>query len=274
MRLCRLKMSEGISVPMKIVWFTGFGVSLQCLVIQLFLYAVLPSSRKLDQKILTQLTIARLGNIIFEYLVLVGHTYDPNVRDAIFALYMQTDAALICWMFVFTKNLYEKVILVFSLKKISFALVSVSIWLLTLPVGILCPLFLNKRDSNEFDIFYEVYAIVKFVILCMNLLFFCRIFYVAISRRNDRDLSGLLRTCLVSFNLVCITSLQVLITDLTSFFSENLVMLNQAFSIINSFQVFPITVIFVILSKPLDESLMNTIVLKLKALIFTDQSYV
>lgn len=257
---------EELNLVYKVFWLIGTALSVQCLLIQFFLYAVLPSSRKLDQKILTQLTLARLANVILEYFVMNGSSTDTKIRDALFALYFQTDAALVCWMFVFTKNLYDKVILVFALKKISFVLVSVSIWLLTLPVGLLCPLFLNVDSDKNFDTFYFVYSIVKFIILFLNLIFFCRIFWVAISRRTDRDLKGLLRTCAVSFILVCITSLQVLLTDLTAFFAdENMEMLNYAFSVLNSYQVLPITVIFVILSKPINESIRKTIVLKLKS---------
>lgn len=252
----------------KIFWLIGFSVSVLCVLIQLFLYVILASSRKLDQKILTQLTVARLGNVIVEYFVMGGTSDDPKIRDTVFALYIQTDAALIFWMFVFTKNLYDKVVLVFSLKKISFVLVSVSIWLLTLPIGLLCPLLLSIHDGRGFNTFYFVYGIVKFIILSMNLLFFCRIFWVAISRRPERDFKGLLRTCVVSFILVSITSLQVLLTDLTTFFAkDHEALLSFAFGVVNSYQVLPITIIFVILSKPGTESIRKTIVSKLKGLM-------
>lgn len=264
-----------------VFWFLGISFSVVCLLAQMFIYIVLPLSRKLDQKILTHLTVARLLNSIIEYLILrLKTTSLPILRDVIFAVYLQTDTALFCWMFFFTKILYFKMVQeVFAMNdKISFILVSVTIWLGTLLIGILCPVFLNidlhnrknGRDTKHFVMFYDVYGIVKFIILTINLLFFCRIFWVAMKMKTERDVNvkGVLKTCLVSFILVSITSLQVLLTDFSSYFLNKYEQLNLDFKVINSFQVLAITTIFVILTKGIcKDSLGKTLILKCQRLM-------
>lgn len=260
-----------LDLTYKISWFTGMGLSLLCVFIQVYIYIVFPSSRKLDQKLLTQLTAARLANTILEY-VAMQIPYHPIFTNISLALYTQSDAALICWMFVFTKNLYDKVVLVFPMQNTNFVIVSVAVWILTLPIGVLCPFFIEKDRQtnlqfNYFKTFYDVYALTKFIILSFNLLFFCQIFIVAMNRRKFSDKKGFLRICFVSFILVSITSIQVFLTDLWSYFGGNSkVKLHIIFTVINSYQVLAITVLFVVLSKGTSESVRKKIVLGFKRL--------
>lgn len=134
-------------------------------------------------------------------------------------------------MFEFTKNLYNKVTDVFASNNIiRFMLVSVIISIL------LNIYFCNKNKSivtNEFGFFYKVYGILKFIILAVNLLLFGRILWMAIGKITD-GVIGILKICIVSFILVCVTSLQVLFTD---FFLHKYDTLEQALCVINSYQV-------------------------------------
>lgn len=228
------------------IWISGIVLSTICLILQLVLFKILPRIRKIDQKILTQLTVARLLNTLLEFIM--SHMlFNLYTRDIIFALYLQTDAVLVCWMFIYTKNLYDKVVLVFALQKWNFVHLSLLIWLLTIPIGVLCPVFLILEYFTEY---YKVYAWLKFIILTVNVLFFCKIFYVIITRskKSNRNFTDIIKTCVISFILVCITSIQVFVTDILSYLeaSDNV---TDPFCIINSFQVLAVTIIFLILAK-------------------------
>lgn len=229
----------------KYIWLTGIALSTLCLILQLVLFKIRPQLRKMDQKILTQLTVARLLNSILEYLMTCG-VFNLYTRDVTFALYLQTDIVLVCWMFVYTKNLYDKVVLVFALQKWNFVILSVLIWILTIPLGVLCPVFLMLGYFTEF---YQAYSLLKFAILTVNVLFFCRIFYVIINRskNSNRNFTEILKTCIISFILVCLTSLQVFVNDILSFLEVNIT--TNAFCVINSFQAIAATIIFLILAR-------------------------
>lgn len=240
-------MSELVTIEITIFWLIGITITAICLILQLVLFSLIPSCRKLDLKILTQITIARLINTAFEFIIMKDLVYSTWTLFASNLLYSHSDCALVCWMFLFSKNLYDKVVQVFTTKKMTFALKSVIVWLITLPVGVLFPIFtFNGMFSNDYSylsILYKSYAILKFVILIVNLLFFCRIFYVAITRRISGNNQGVMRTCVISFILVSISSLQVLLTDFLSYFGHHLVTI--VFSVVNSYQVLLVMVIFV-----------------------------
>ena len=229
------------------IWITGIILSSLCLMLQVILFITKPKIRKIDQKMLTQLTVARLMNTILE-MMLINFIFNKYTKDLTFALYTQTDAVLICWMFVYTKNLYEKLVLVFVLRKWNFTVLSLMIWILTIPVGLLCTLFLSLF-VEYFGVFYKVYAWIKFITLTFNVLFFVRIFYVIVtSRHSERNFSEIIKTCVISFLLVCITSLQVFINDSLSYLDVSKSFRN-ALCIINSYQVLAVTIIFLILTK-------------------------
>ncbi|KAF9823397.1 hypothetical protein SFRURICE_006610 [Spodoptera frugiperda] len=213
--------------------YVGIAISSLCLILQLVLYIIRPKIRKLDQKILTQLTVARLINSIMELLMTYQY-FNDYTKDLVFALYFHTDAALISWMFVFTNNLYEKVVLVFVIKKISFLILSLLVWIIAVPIGVLCPVSLV---NDFFFDYYKVYSWLKFVVLTVNLLFFGRIFYVIATRnqQTNRNMKDIVKTCIISFVLVCMTSLQVFINDILSYLE--MTTLSNIFSLINNFHV-------------------------------------
>lgn len=255
-----------------VFWLGGITTSSVCLLIQILLYVVVPSSRKLDQMILTQLTIARMGKDIDNFVMMALQINDLEVLCAhvTLGLNLLTDAAITFWMFIFTKNLYDKVIQVFTLRETNFVVLSVCVWLLTVPIGIVCPVFLsfNFRYCN---IFYIAFVVIKFIILSINFMFFCRIFWVIINLKTDRDLKRLIKTCVVSLILLLITSLQaiveVMFVDVSTYFFVLIKYkdLGHTFKIINSYQVLAITAIFIVLSRdPQHDSIKKTLVVKLK----------
>uniref|UniRef100_A0A2H1WAB5 SFRICE_023168 n=1 Tax=Spodoptera frugiperda TaxID=7108 RepID=A0A2H1WAB5_SPOFR len=225
------------STPELCIRIVGIAISSLCLILQLVLYKIRPKIRKLDQKILTQLTVARLINSIMEMLM-TDQYFNDYTKDLVFALYFHTDAALISWMFVFTKNLYEKVVLVFVLKKISFLILSLLVWIIVIPIGVLCPVSLVV---DFFLDYYKVYSWLKFIVLTMNLLFFGKIFYVIATRnqKTNRNMKDIVKTCIISFVLVCMTSLQVFINDILSYLE--MTTLSNIFCLINNYQVIPAT---------------------------------
>lgn len=264
-----------LDTPSQILWLGGIVSSAVCISLQIFLYVVLPSSRKLDQLILTQLTIARMGNVIDNYVMISLQINDLSVLCAhiTLGLHLLTDSTITFWMFIFTKNLYDKVIQVFTLRETNFVLLTVCIWVLTLPIGIVCPLFLSI-NYTYCNIFYYSYVVVKCIILLINFLFFCKIFWVIVTIKTDRDLKRLLRTCVVSLMLLFITSLQALVevmfVDVTSYFLLLIKFkdLGYTFKVLNSYQVIAITAIFVVLSRDTQHnSIQKTLVMRLKKIM-------
>lgn len=228
------------------LWLIGILVSLLCFAGQCLLFILRPKIRKLDQKILAQLTVARCVNTLTEFLI--GNlVFTKHSRIVVFALYFQSDAVQISWMFVFTKNLYDKVVQVFILQNWNFIRLSILIWVLTITIGVIGVLLIS---TDYFYYYYKTWAVTKFIFMLVNLLFFGNVFYVIYKRTTNinRHFIDIVKTCVISFLLVCVTSLQVLLTDLTSFFSENN-LISNIFCIINSYQVVAITIVFVVLVK-------------------------
>ncbi|PZC82211.1 hypothetical protein B5X24_HaOG211019 [Helicoverpa armigera] len=239
--------SESFRWPSNIencIWIVGLGLSVQCLIIQVLLFVGLPRVRKMDQKILTQLTAARLINNIMEFLI-SNMIMNEYTLDVTFALYLQTDLVMICWMFVYTRHLYEKVVLVFTLHKWNFILLSVLIWTIMIPSGVLCPITLML---GYFQQYYNLCAGLKFIVLAANIVFFCRILHVMVSRSRvcERNVSDIIKTIVITLLFVFLTILQVLVNDILSVF--NVQSATDVFFIINSYQPLVATILFVMLS--------------------------
>lgn len=241
--------NEHLTEGVVATWFTGISLSVVCIITQLSLFYYRKEVRKIDQKILTQLSVARLMNTIVEYLSADTEHVANNspVKTTLITFYVQSDAALICWMFIYTKNIYDKVVQVFFLEKWSSLRLSLVIWFGSLPVGLLYPLFIKRNIAEDY---LKAYNIIKFLTLSVNLLFFCKIFYVIAIKHstNSVNFGRLLKSCVISFLLVCITSLQVALTDWLSFYIKDS-MIATTFCVINSYQVLAISIIFTILSK-------------------------
>lgn len=156
---------------------------------------------------------------------------------------------------------------VFALNKTSFVLISVLNWVLTVPIGVMC-FMLMIIDPNYYGLLYYMYAFVKFIILALNLLIFCRLFWEVIKKNTESDANkkSMLKTCAVSFVLLCVLGVQaflqlVLLLGLVSYFTVYAEQIVFVYLIMNSFQVVAITTIFVILTKAsCDDSLWKTVI--------------
>ncbi|XP_063624664.1 uncharacterized protein LOC134796397 [Cydia splendana] len=256
----------------KTPWLLGIAVSAVCLILQLLVLILIPNARKYDEKVLVQLTIARIVNTVCEFLISFENLEQGLFNDVVYGLYFQSDFALVSWMFIFTKNLYDKVVLVFVYEKIRLRIVSCLVWFLTLPVGVLCPVLLTYY-KEYWNIFYKSYSQVKFFMLLLNALIFVEIFHVACKIGVDRtkNVKHLVKTSVIAFILVCITSAQVLITDLLSYFIVGHEDIIYTFCVVNSFQTFAITIIFIILAgkKLKTDSIVVVILFELKKLLST-----
>lgn len=251
------------------LWLVGLAVSLLGLLSKIVLFLLIPKCRKFDEKLLFQLTLARTLNTSCEYHIMcIPFDYSTTiVKDVVFGLYIQTDFVLVLWMFVFSKNLYNKVVLVFGVDRPSLVLTTALIWTVTLPVGALCPFLLK---IGYFSMYYNVYAHLKLLITVVNALIFVKIFNVAIRRGStaSRNTKDLVKTSIVAFILLCITSLQVLVTDILSFYYYQYTMLVNLFCVVNSYQVIAISVIFVILTKSQTRgSVLKSMSMKLREIV-------
>lgn len=232
------------------IWLTGIAASCLGLLLQTFLLVLISSCRKFDEKVLIHIAVSRTMNTICEYY----YTYhimgpEPSIfYEPALVLIFHTDLMIACWMFVFTKNIYNKVVLVFSNHNWSVYAVAISIWHLTLLIGLI-NLFILKIFPQYYEHFYNAYCIAKFLIAIINIGLFLRIFAVVATRgpSTGRSLKDVIKTSVMAFTLVLTNGIQVLTTDLLSFFIGYHEILINIFFVINSFQVIPVTAIFLIL---------------------------
>lgn len=254
-------------------WLIGIGVSFVGLLVQLGLFVVVPNSRKFDEIILCQMAIARTLYTVCEYnIMFYFQYYGYIVKNAIFVLYFHSDVVLLCFMFIFSKNLYNKVVVVFPLQSYNLMVTTVVVWTVPLIVSLLCPFLINIHDEY-FQIFYNVYAHVKFFTCILNALVFIEIIRVAFSRsatNNTRNVRDFLKTSLIAFVLVSVTSLQLLITDIISYYYKQILsqLLVLIFCVINSYQVVALTgILFVLVRSKMNDSIVRLISIKLDDLM-------
>lgn len=149
---------------------------------------------------------------------------------------------------------------------------TVLVWTVTFPIGLICPILMklemtysNSAEFKYLNIAYMDYSIVKVMILVINLYLHGVIFKEAVMKGN------ILKTCLVSFALANITSAQtmaqIIVSDLQFEITYPDVLYPDValvFSVINSYQIIPITAMFVMLvQNQSKESLTKLIVRKL-----------
>ncbi|OWR48358.1 hypothetical protein KGM_205462 [Danaus plexippus plexippus] len=256
------------------LWLIGISVSLVGLLIQSFLFIMVPGCRKFDEIILTEMTTSRLLYTTCECYIMFYVQYNGFiVKTVLLVLYIHTDITFVVLMFVFTKNLYNKLVVVFPLPTYNIVLTSVTTWLTPFLISLLCPLLLNMKGSF-FNIFYTSYAHIKFVVCVLNGFIFVEILRVAFKRGvgSNRNIRDYLKTACINFVLVSITSLQVCVTDVISYYysvirSHTLVLI---FCVINSYQVLALTGIFVVLVRSkLNDSMIRLISIKLNNLMST-----
>jgi hypothetical protein len=250
----------------QVFWLSGLAVSCVCFLLQIILFILLKSCRKTDEKILAQMTFARIMVTVTEYCI-VYHNVVRTIfwKDLVYTVYFYVDFCLVVWMFVFSKNLYDKIVVVFSGKKLNLIVVSIFVWTFSLPFGLITIYLLKKLYIKQFLLYFKVYACIKFIIVTLNAIIYFRIFYIAFKRgaEKKRNFSETFKTVYVAFLLVLTTCLQVFVTDVLSLFNINAVSV-KIFCVINSFHVVLITIIFIIILKTkLKESLTKTVSVRL-----------
>lgn len=254
---------------LRYIWFLGIAVSVLGILIQVFFFSLFSESRKFDQKVLFQLSIAKLISTSCEHVICIT-PIGALTREIFITFYMLTDWILFLLEYVFAKNLYDKVVIAYTMQKVSLTLLSGAIWTSGILIGIF-RFYLEKKYKTYVKLMQFILAGIKLFILVMNILFFSKIFKVVVTRRNQKDqnMSAIIKICAISFALVCITTLQgllsvIMIDIYLHFISQFKNFTYRAFCVANSFQIVVITVIFVVLVKNgTDDNVMKSVKQKL-----------
>lgn len=245
------------------LWLVGIFSSAMCLMMQCLIFICIPQARKFDEVIVSEMTIARIINTILEFYIIYYIANDGYiVRVSGYLIYMHSDLVMLCFMFIFTKHLYNKIVVVFPMVTYDMSITSLLTWTAPLPISCIGPILI-EINSQYYSIFLKIYTHIKFFICILNALVFVEIIRVAF-RRNT-----FLKTAIIIFVLVTVTSLQVLVTDLINYYYEYVRSrcLLLVFCVINSFQVLVLTGILIILvKKKSNDSVIRRISIKLNYL--------
>lgn len=228
------------------IWLTGIAVSTTSFLCQIGFFFFYPPCRKYDEKTLCMLSLARTMNSIVE-LCLVNGVF-KDVYNIILVFYFYWDFVLVCWMFVFSKNLYDKVVAVFNVSQYSLTKVSTIIYTFSILPAFPCSL-IRYMDFYIFQIYYKVYACTKFIMLITNSYIFVRIFHVTFKNHGNhtRNVTHIVKAAIVSFILLCMTSLQTFVVDIYALIGSPGCFITLSFCAINSFQTLAMTIIFAVL---------------------------
>ncbi|KAL4715661.1 hypothetical protein ACJJTC_006240 [Scirpophaga incertulas] len=93
----------------KVFWLSGLAVSCFCFLVQIIFFVLLKACRNVDEKILAQMTFARIMVTITEFCVTYNIVTSDIGKDLIYTAYFYVDFSLVVWMLVFSKNLYDKI---------------------------------------------------------------------------------------------------------------------------------------------------------------------
>lgn len=227
-------------------WLTGIAVSITSFLCQISFLLFYRLCRKYDEKTLCMLSFARTMNSIAE--LCVATSVFKEVYDIVLAAYFYWDFVLVCWMFVFSKNLYDKVVAVFNVPQYSLIKVSIIVYTLSLLPALPC-MFIEYMDFKIFQIYYKTYACIKFTLLLINSYIFIRIFHVTFKKRGNhtRNVTHIVKAAIMSFILLCMTSLQTFIVDIYAFIGSPGCLTYMIFCVINCFQTLAMNIIFAIL---------------------------
>lgn len=227
-------------------WLTGIAVSAVSFLCQIGLLFCYPPCRKYDEKTLCMLSLARTMNSVAEFNVVNG-VFQAEY-DIILVTYFYWDFVLVCWMFVFSKNLYDKVVAVFNVPQYSLTKVAIIIYTVSI-LPSLPSILIKFMEFKIFQIYYRVYASTKFVLLIINSYLFIRIFIVMFKNHGNRtrNIAHIVKAAVVSFILLCMTSLQTFIVDVYALIGNPGCLIPLSFCVVNSFQTLAMTIIFAIL---------------------------
>lgn len=237
---------DQIVIPL---WIFGISLSSLCFILQALILIFIPKTRNLDQKIIIQLTLVRVIYSITEYEIIYVEPMSSALVFILFSVYQQCEVVFLCWTFVFTKNLYNKIVIAFKTDKFHYALYTFLIWISGYLIGMMCPILLNY-SYYHYKIFYLVFAFAKLCVICYNVWLFYGIYSVLIKCRttkHENNVKDVLKICINTFIIVSISFLHVFIFDSLTFFCGRNIIVSYISGILNSFQTTAFTIIFMIL---------------------------
>lgn len=239
-------------------WVAGTCFSAVCLLIQATLFIWRPKIRKVDQKVIVNLTVAKYIQSCVEYK-LKQHVYDSNFEVqylvGLYTLYIFTETVSICWLSFYTKILHTKTFGLHVHEKGNFFLISLLVWLLP---ALFCQIiyilwFLNR--SHLVGLLTTTLFITKCIVLCINFGIVSYILYVIIKNKLVFKYSHtrlIFSVSVILVFLLLLTAAQILVDD------NNIFKLYSIFSIefntsvyhslcaINSFQGLSLVAIYII----------------------------
>ncbi|GBP49368.1 hypothetical protein EVAR_24673_1 [Eumeta japonica] len=144
----------------RVLWLIGIFTSVLGLILQMFLLCVLPKCRRYDEFALFQLTIVRVLNTTGEH-VLIFNVLSVPYHFVIFWNFY-TDLSLACWMFLFTKNLFDRIVLVFVNNDRHRLSIDFTVtWLVPVPLALVAPYAFSTA-------YYITFCAIKLIITSVN----------------------------------------------------------------------------------------------------------
>lgn len=225
----------------------GLILSTICVIIQVIWLAIEKQIRRRDQKILLQLSIAKL---MFVYTCMADR-YILNYAGWIVYhfLYMELQTVTPAWMFFFAYNLHGKLVNVFVQKKYSFVKLSILIWIVPMPFAISYCLLIKYRVINDF--YVEItFFLTMFPLLIANTCFLIVIFVKTIKRNKNQNNLQIVKVSLVLLVLLLTVGVQELfLLPFVYMTSVPFIYLNIILIVSQTYYVITTTIIFVIISK-------------------------
>lgn len=217
-------------------------VSSLCLIVQGVLPVFKSTLRHVDQTILLQLTVTRLVATCLEFVQTFSMDFSPGsiMWTVLKALLDHMVIVIICWMFVYSKNLRDQVLFKSVSQQWDVTVVSVLIWLLMIPIGVSIAICFTEIYKRYLKIYCEVFSALKVILLTLNVLFDCEIIYQMVSHKFN--FANIIIKFVISFILGYVMAISVIMT--TYFTVSKTVVF--VFFMFNLFQLLPITVIYVI----------------------------
>lgn len=228
-------------------WAAGIILSAICLVLQHVLFALRPALSHVDQKIIMQLSAARLVLSFLQY-VFNTSTHGTFVMErpfnwgAVLSLSHYFEAVVVCWMCFYYKSLRQQCHSKIPLQKWNFTVLSVVIWSATIPVGVfyfffftyMKYIFLYEMIFDGIKASVMVAISVTFILNCIYL-FFCGATY-----KSNYLMVG---KCFFLILVFLMAAEFFIKANYTSKVSEIVIFV---FYLVDSFHVLAYTVLFVI----------------------------
>lgn len=165
-------------------------------------------------------------------------------------MYQQADLVVICWMCVFTKNLYNKIVIVFTEENFHYLRCTLLIWIPNFFIGVLCQVITEYCGFYYYGIFDIVCSCAVLCVLCYNAWLFINVYVVVIKRNTSEGrIKDIIKSCVIAFIIVTISFLQVLTINLLKYLCSTNIIIQKISAIVNAFQAIAMSIIFMILVK-------------------------